>query len=574
MARSILPRWRRIRLWIGVSVAAALLVGGSSFVAYHTYCQWRAERSISLARSFVETNHLQGGIRELRTALRHCPHHLEARRAIASLLEASHSPEALVHRQKLIELQPQSLEPKLTYARSALLLDKPEEAARILDQFRGANRKIAQFLELQAELFLARGRADLALEVYRELLELDPEHRRNQVKLTALQLQTGLEQDRDSARKVLESLSSDEEFGLIAVRALARDALRREDYPAALLWSERACRNSSAEFSDQMLRLKGLFATNSPEYESLISDLEKGAFEDPRRALQLARWKVTASGPQTAAAWLESAPGRVRSEPDISVLLADCYSALNRWSDLETLALAGAWQALEPLRLAFLARAEAGQGNLEKSRKTWQLAVAAAEKQPALLIHLLAIARADKRDVRQVLWIIAESDARNVFARRELYQAYWQERNADGMLRMMELVLRENPNDRAAKYGVANLLLATGRQIERAGRLAKDLYEDDPRALGNAALYAFYLHLQGNSEKGVDLLDSRDDVERLGGESAAYYALVLSACGRREEARRALMAVDRQLLLPELRAHLDRVFGAVSTNITTLPAEE
>jgi tetratricopeptide (TPR) repeat protein len=570
----ILPRWRRIGLWIGISVATVLLVGTGSFVAYHAYCQWQAERSISLARSFVETNNLPEGILKLRSALRQCPDHLEARRAIASLLEASRSPEALVHRQRLMDLQPQSLEPKLTYARTALLFGKPEEAAKVLDQFRGANRKTSQFLELRAELFLARGRADLALEAYRELLERDPEDRRNQVKLITLQLQTGLEPDRESARKDLESLASDEEFGLIAVRALARDALRRQDYPAALSWSERACEKPSAEFSDRMLRLEALFATKSPGYDRLISDLEKSAFEDPQSALEMGRWKVTWAGPQTAATWLESAPDGVRSEPDISALLAECYCALNRWSDLETLALAGAWQALEPLRLAFLARAEAGQRNVKKSEQTWELAVATAERQPALLMRLLAIARADKRDVRQVLWIIAERDARNVSARRELYQAYWQERNADGMLRMMELVLRENPNDRAAKYSVANLLLATGRQIDRAGRLAKELYEDDPRALGNAALYAFFLHLQGNPEKGVDLLDSRDDVEQLGGEGAAYYALVLSACGRRDEARRALAAVDRQLLLPELRAHLDRVFGAVSTNTTSLPAQE
>ena len=573
MAASILPRWRRIGLWVGVAVVAVILVAAGSFFAYHAYCRWQAERSISLARSFIETKNFQEGIVRLRDALRYWPDHLDARRTMASLLEASRSPEALEHRQRLMDLQPQFLEPKLAYARSALLLDKPDDAAKVLDKFKGANRKSSQFLELRADLFLARGRPDLALEAYRELVELHPEDRGIQVKLTALQLQTGIEQDRDAARKALESLSSDEEFGLIALRALARDALRRQDYPGALAWSEQACAKPSAEFSDRLLRLQTLFVAKSPGYDALNSDLEKSAFEDPQLALELGRWKVNAAGPLIAAAWLESAPDRVRSEPDLSILLAECYSDLNRWNDLETLALNGAWQEFESLRLAYLARALAGQGNSSKSAQMWELAVAGAEKHPALLSRLLAIARADKRDVRQVLWIIAESDDRNVFARRELYQAYWQERNADGMLRMMEIILRENPNDRAAKYSVANLLLATGRQIERAGRLAKELYEDDPRSLGNAALYAFSLHLQGNPDKGADLLDSRDDVGQLGSEGAAYYALLLSACGRRDEARRALTAVDRELLLPELRADLDRVFGSVS-NSATPPAQE
>jgi tetratricopeptide (TPR) repeat protein len=210
------------------------------------------------------------------------------------------------------------------------------------------------------------------------------------------------------------------------------------------------------------------------------------------------------------------------------------------------------------LRLAFLARAQAGQNNLQKSQQTWQFALAAAEKQPAQLVPLLSMARADKRDVRQVLWIIAEKDPLQVFARRELYRAYWQERNADGMLRMMELALKENPNDRAPKYNVTSLLLVTGRQIDRAGRLAKELYEADPESLENAALYAFSLHLQGDSKKGSEVFDSRQDLQKLGNDGVSYYALVLSACGRCDEARHILAGVDRKTLLPELREALDR----------------
>jgi tetratricopeptide (TPR) repeat protein len=573
MGAIILPRRRGIGLWICVTVAAIFLVSGGSFFAYYAYCNWQADRAIRQAKSSLESKNLQDGILSLRASLRICPGHLEARRVLASLLEASRSPEALVHRRRLMDLQPQLLEPKLRYARSALLLDKPEEAAKVLDGIKGLNRKTSQCLELQADLFLARARTDLALEVYRELLERHPEDRRARAKLTALELQSGPEQARDSARAALQSLASDEEFGLIALRALTQDALRRQDLPAALSWSGRACEMPSAGFSERMLRLQALFAATSPAYDDWLSDLEKSAFENPQFALELGKWKFIALSPQIAAAWLESTPKSVQEELAISSLLADCYSALHRWSDLESLTSSSAWREFDPLRLALLARAQAGQGNPKKSEQTWELAVAAAEKQPEQLIRLLAMARADKRDVRPVLWMIAEKDPRNVSARRELYQAYWQERNADGMLRMMELVLRENPNDRAAKYNVASLLMATGRQIERAGRLAKELYEDDPRILGNAALHAFGLHLQGDTKKGADLLDSREDLERLGSDGAAYWALILSACGRHDEARRVQAAVDRPMLLPELRESLDRVFGTRPANAATHPVQ-
>jgi tetratricopeptide (TPR) repeat protein len=108
------------------------------------------------------------------------------------------------------------------------------------------------------------------------------------------------------------------------------------------------------------------------------------------------------------------------------------------------------------------------------------------------------------------------------------------------MLRMMELVLSENPNDRSARYNVASLLMATGRQIARAARLAKGLYEENPEALGNAALYALALSLQGDPKRAADLLESRADLDQLGADGSAYYALVLSAGGRNAEAREVL----------------------------------
>jgi tetratricopeptide (TPR) repeat protein len=231
--------------------------------------------------------------------------------------------------------------------------------------------------------------------------------------------------------------------------------------------------------------------------------------------------------------------------------------------------LTAAWHELEPMRLGLLARAEAGLGNVRKSERTWEMALEVAERYPEQLPALLTMARTDKRDVRQVLWMVAEHDPQNVSARQELYQAYWQERNAEGMLRMMELVLKEKPNDRAAKYTVASLLLATGRQTERARRLTEELYEADPLNLGNAVLYSFGLHLQGNSQMAADLLIARDDLHRLGNDGMAYYSLVLAGSGRDEEARKMLSMVNVESLLPELRASLDRVFGTLPKNAVT-----
>ena len=42
-------------------------------------------------------------------------------------------------------------------------------------------------------------------------------------------------------------------------------------------------------------------------------------------------------------------------DPLIAVLTSACYSALERWLDLESLVRGSSWRQLEPSRLAFLA---------------------------------------------------------------------------------------------------------------------------------------------------------------------------------------------------------------------------
>jgi Tetratricopeptide repeat len=558
--------WRRVSWW--VLFAATTIVLGS-MLSVRAYRSWRVEWEVRAAKAYLEQRDNRNALLSLKAALLLRPNHLEARRALVSLLEESASAEALIHRRKLIDLQPNLLEPKLALVRTALRIGDVQEASRALRLIKGTGRKTSEVMELQAEVHLVRGRPDMALEVYRELVELRPDDLGVRAKLTALELQTGPELDRATARAALESMVSDDEFGLLALRALAKDALQINDLSAALEWSKRASEMPLAELSDRMLYLQALFAAKSPSFEDWHSDLEKAALENTQFALELAKWKVDALGPQAASTWLERLPKSIRENPATCVLLAECYSTLKRWNDLESLVVAGAWRELEGMRLALLARSQAGQGNLRKAERTWQSALETAEKHPQQLASLLAMARADKRDVRQVLWMIAERDPQNISARQELYQAYWQERNADGMLRMMELVLKERPNDRAAKYSVASLLLATGRQVERARGLAKELYDADPLNLGNAVLYSFGLHLQGNSRMAADLIGARDDLHKLGNDGAAYYSLVLSGCGRDEEARRILSMVNQETLLPELRASLDRAFGTLPKDAVT-----
>jgi tetratricopeptide (TPR) repeat protein len=561
--------WRRVSRWVFIGAGAAIALSLVYFLSIRWYGAWRVEKELRAAQVYLQQRDNRNALLSLKRAVALRPDNLEARRALASLLEEAASSEALIHRRKLMDLEPQLLEPKLAYVRTALRLGHLQQASKTLKAIKGSQRKIPEVMELQAELQLKRGRPDGALEIYRELIELRPEDERTRVKLTALELRSGSERDQETARAALESRVTDDEFGLLALRALADDALERSDFAAALTWSKRACEMPLAEVSDRLLHLEALFGAKSPSFESWLADLERIALENRPFALDVAKWKMNVLGAEAASQWLERLPPSAREDPAICVILADCYSALQRWEDLESLVGKTTWREREPVRLGLLARAQAGLGNVRKSERTWQLAVQEAQTYPAQLPSLLAMARTDHREVRQVLWMIAEREPENLAARQELYQGYWQERNADGMLRMMELVLKERPNDRAAKYNVAALLLVTGRGIDRGALLARELYEDDPVSVGNAAIHGFSLHLKGDSRKAAALLDDRDDLHKLGNDGAAYYSLILAGCGRDDDARRVLSSVDREALLPALRNSVDHTFGAPLNNAVT-----
>ncbi|HET7239200.1 MAG TPA: tetratricopeptide repeat protein, partial [Terrimicrobiaceae bacterium] len=209
--------WSRIPRRTLLASAAAVAVVLISFLGARLIHGWRVERELTAAKAYVQQRDEKNALLSLKKALLLRPAHIEARRALASLLEESTSAEAIGHRRKLVELQPQLLEPKLELVKTALRLGDAAEAARTLKMITGPPRRMPRVMELQAQVYLAQGRPDLALEIYRELVEQRPEDRETKVKLTALELESGPELDRAAARADLESLVADDEFGLLAL---------------------------------------------------------------------------------------------------------------------------------------------------------------------------------------------------------------------------------------------------------------------------------------------------------------------------------------------------------------------
>ncbi len=309
--------WGGVSRWIFIGAGAAIAICLVCILSVRGYRAWRVEKELSAAQVYLQQRDNRNALLSLKRAIVLRPDNVEARRALASLLEEAASSEALIHRRKLIDLEPQLLEPKLAHIRTALRLGHLQQASKTLKSIKGLGRKTPEFMELQAELQLKRGRPDGALEIYRELIELRPDDERTRVKLTALELRSGSERDQATARAALESRVTDADFGLLALRALAEDALQRSDFGAALTWSKRACEMPLSEVSDRLLHLEALFGAKSPSFESWLADLERIALENTPFALDVAKWKLNVLGAEVASKWLERLPPSTRENPAV-----------------------------------------------------------------------------------------------------------------------------------------------------------------------------------------------------------------------------------------------------------------
>ncbi len=155
--------WGRIPRRILLASAAAIAVVLVSVLGARLIQGWRVERELTAAKAYVQQRDEKNALLSLKKALLLRPAHIEARRALASLLEELTSAEAIGHRRKLVELQPQLLEPKLELVETALRFGDASEASRTLKTITGPQRKMPRVMELQAQVYLAQGRPDLAL---------------------------------------------------------------------------------------------------------------------------------------------------------------------------------------------------------------------------------------------------------------------------------------------------------------------------------------------------------------------------------------------------------------------------
>ena len=119
-------------------------------------------------------------------------------------------------------------------------------------------------------------------------------------------------------------------------------------------------------------------------------------------------------------------------------------------------------------------------------------------------------------------------------------------------------MLESKPQSLEFKKNVAFLGLLLNRDTERATQFALEVYQAAPTNAVFVSAHAFALHAQGKSAEGLKLLEVLPEAQLQQAEIAMYYAILLAATGRSDEAVPYFAVAEKAQLLPEERKLLEQ----------------
>ncbi len=529
---------------------------------------------------------------------------------MAELAERSGSPRAVYWRQRLAELEPENVSNRVALVRAAVRFGNVGLARETVERLHGAGLEgSALYHEAGAELAFYAGSLQSAQEHLAKAAALDGTNRAHAINLQIVRLHSTDSAVVRQAREELEAMQSDAVFGTAVLRALAGEAAARGDLQRARRYSLRLLVRPDASFEDRLAHLEILEAIERDQnvaertqgqtalsdakesgqslevghppptrgvahgpaqgigqpraFDQFLARLELEAVQTGRTA-ELLTWLADHGQGKAGIALAAALPGAVRSSLPVRRAEIGCYGAAHDWEALAAWLSASKWGPDECLRHAFLALAFRKQHKEEAAQMEWERAVRAGMPTGIPLLVQLAGEWRWEKEVEALLWATAleASGWQSRWALGVLGRAYELQGDTRSLLRVFTLEWERDPGNLTVKNNVAAASLLLGTNLPCAHRLAREVYEGDPGRAAFACTHAYSLHLLGRTKEGLALLSGLPESARRNPSTAAYYGLMLRACGERGEAEEYVGLARRGRLLPEERDLLGAGAGA------------
>lgn len=540
-----------------LAIIILLVVGG--IFGHRSFRRWQERRLVAQANALVNEGDLKRASLDGRRIMQINPDSAEGCRVMARIAERAASAAAVEWRRRAADLTGSAAD-LLALARVAIRFEDNANRDYALGRLPESAKTTAEYHAIAADLAAGKRDSAEAEQHLREAVRLDPANKEYALRLGVVELTSNDRAMRDHGRSLLTQLQADPASRREATRRLAEDALRRSDFDEATKQARLLQDYPDREFTDRLLLLSALHGNIDPGFGEFMQQLQTEAAEKPEKAGELITWLNAQQMPAAAISWASQLPPSVINTKAVPIALSDSYIAARDWAGMRRMVKNGNWGSLEFLRNALAARAERELGDESESAAQWAEAIkniGSDGKQAVTLAEI--VQKWGWRDQAvELFWVAAKDPAKGDDALQALYSYYAKNGSTQDLYRVLVHRREFHPNDLNIQNNVAQLSLLLNLNPDQGQRLARDLYEKDPKNPAYASTYAFALYTQGDTKKSLGVFRAMTDQQLHQPEIAAYYGVVLAAAGEHDRAAEFLALGENAQLLPEEHALIEK----------------
>jgi cytochrome c-type biogenesis protein CcmH/NrfG len=551
--RSIL----KVIMW---TVGLILLVSIGGVVGYKQFRAWQQRRLIAEANALVTQGDYRRASLDARRLLQINPESAEACRIMARLAEKAGSRTALEWRRRVMDLGAATPTDLILLARAAVRFDDRGTGDVAMSKLPESAKNLAEYHALLADIaFAQRDGAEMERQLS-EAARIEPENKDYMMRLAALRLGAADPSVRAKGKETLVEMQNDPLQRREATRYLAEDALRQNMTLTALELARQLDSFPNKTFADRLLLLSALDAAKDNGFDAFFEEMKTSSADDPERAAALLTWMNMHKRATDAIAWSAKLPPGIMGQKLVQIAVSDAYVAAKDWTGLQKLVTSGNWSTVDFLRNALHARALRELGNPADSAAQWNEALKKVAADPRQTITLAETVEkwGWRAEAIELLWLIAKDPVKGDDALRTLYTYFAKNSDTQNLYRVLLHQIELHPDDRNVQNNFAQLALLLNLNADRGQKIARDIYEKDPKNPAYASTYAFALHVQGDTKKGLKVLEALTPEQLRQPEIAAYYGILLAAAGDQARAGEYLDLGDKATLLPEEKTLMEK----------------
>jgi len=541
-----------------VGIIVFLIVSG--VLGHRSFRAWQERRLVAQANALVTEGNLKRASLDARRILQINPDSAAGCRVMARIAEKGNSRTAIEWWRRAVELGGAKPEDALALAKAAVQFDDKAHLDFALSKLPEETKATADYHMLQGDLALKNRDAAGVEKHLREAARLDPSNKETLIRLGTLQLGSRDPAVREEGKRTLAAMQDDPATQRDATRRLAEDAARHRDFSEMTRLGQQLDGFPEKTFEDRLLLLTALHGSVDPGFTPFLRELQAQSAEDPERVAALLAWLNARQMPAAAIAWAGTLSPELLGQKAVPIALSDSYIAAGDWTGMLRTVKTGSWGSLDFLRTALAARASRELGNESESAAQWNEALKKVGAMPRQALTLAEIVQkwGWSKETIDLLWVAAKDPAIGDEALQALYTHFATKGATQDLYRVLLRRHETRPNDLDVQNNVAQVSFSLNMNIERAQKLARDLYEKEPNNAAYASTYAFALHSHGDTKKALKIFSEMPPEQLRQPEIAAYYGIILAASGDHARAAEYLDLGEKAGLLPEEKALVER----------------